>query len=162
MRERVFLILPLLKKNRFGWISLDIFGPIWTIVSLNWRACIVNQLGIFLILHFLTIEYVASFCPSFRFPSTLLSPSLQPKLLPLSLSLDGIIIAITPVLLESEKIRDVEFERFREWKQQITMRGLHDSSPGFGFPREIRIAYELHLCRASPSENAVPVTVCKR
>ncbi|KAI8535043.1 hypothetical protein RHMOL_Rhmol10G0144400 [Rhododendron molle] len=64
-------------------------------------------------------------------------------------------MAITSVLLESEKIRDVEFERFREWKQQIAMRGLHDSSPGFGFPRGIRIAYELHLCRASPSENAI-------
>ncbi|KAI8534459.1 hypothetical protein RHMOL_Rhmol10G0091300 [Rhododendron molle] len=70
--------------------------------------------------------------------------------MPLSLSLDGIIIAITPVLLESEKIRDVEFERFREWKQQITMRGLHDSSPGFGFPRNsncVRIASFAELRR---------------
>ncbi|KAI8536041.1 hypothetical protein RHMOL_Rhmol10G0224900 [Rhododendron molle] len=106
------------------------------------------------------------FC--YRYRSTSGSLQLYFPLLSLSnrnccLSLwNEIIIAIMPVLLESEKIRDVEFERFREWKQQIAMRGLHDFSPGLGFQRGIRIAYKLHLCGASPSENAVPVAVCNR
>ncbi|KAG5535818.1 hypothetical protein RHGRI_023548 [Rhododendron griersonianum] len=32
------------------------------------------------------------------------------------------------IVLESKKIRDVEFERFREWKQQIAIRGVADLS----------------------------------